>query len=124
MAHRRLVWVECEGGWCRLKDVMLEGMGRDYGVYVIWRRGVRPRGAMRVLYVGQGNIRRRIRQHRHNIRVYPRGREADLRVTWALVESEDERSGIERYLANELRPRFGKYWPRVEPVAVNLPQLA
>ena len=27
MAHRRLVWVECEGGWCRLKDVMLEGIG-------------------------------------------------------------------------------------------------
>ena len=110
MAHRRLVWVQCEGDWCRLKDVMLEGMGRDYGVYVIWRRGTASR-RRRVLYVGQGNIRRRIRQHRHNVGAYPRGREGDLRVTWALVEFEDERSGIERYLANELKPGLGSTGP-------------
>ncbi len=78
---------------------------------------------MRVLYVGQGNIRRRIRQHRHNIRAYPIERQDDLRVTRALVESEDERSGIERYMADELRPRFGSKWPKVEPVPVNLPLL-
>ena len=78
----------------------------------------------RVFYVGQGNIRRRIRDHRHHIQAHPRGREGDLRVTWALVESEDERSGIERYLANELEPRFGKHWPAVEPIPVNLPELA
>ena len=105
-----------------MKDVFLDGMNRDYGVYIIWRRGV-PSWPMRVLYVGQGNIRRRIRQHRHNIRAYLRGREGDLRVTWALVESEDERSGIERYLADELKPRFGCNWPRVEPILVNLPSL-
>ena len=67
--------VQCVGGWCRLKDVFLEGMRRGYGVYVIWRRGV-PSRRMRVLYVGQGNIRRRIRQHRHNIRAYSRGERA------------------------------------------------
>ena len=105
-----------------MKDVFLEGMGRDYGVYVIWRWGTTSR-RMRVLYVGQGNIRRRIRQHRHNIRAHPMGREGDLRVTWALVKSEDARSGIERYLANELKPRFGKHWPAVEPIAVDLPGL-
>ena len=120
MGRRELAWVVCEGGWCRLKDVFLEGMRDHYGVYVIWRRGV-PSRPMRVFYVGQGNIRRRIRQHRHNIRAYPRGREGDLRVTWALVESREERSGIERYLADELKPRFGKQWPRVELIGVNLP---
>ena len=120
MAHRRLVWIRCEGGWCRLKDVMLEGMGRDYGVYVIWRRTT-PSRRQRVLYVGQGNIRRRIRQHRHNIWAYPMGREGDLRVTWALVESGDERSGIGRYLADQLQSRLGHHWPKVEPIPVNLP---
>ena len=87
-----------------MKDVFLEGMGRDYGVYVIWRRGTASR-RQRVLYVGQGNIRRRIRQHRHNIRAYPMGREGDLRVTWVLVESRDERSGIERYLGGVVKVR-------------------
>ena len=120
---RIVEWVSCVGGWCRLKDLFLDGMRTHYGVYIIWRRGV-PSRRMRVLYVGQGNIRRWIRQHRHNIRAYPKGREGDLRVTWALVESESERSGIERYLADELKPRFGKKWPRVEPVPVNLPQMA
>ena len=119
---RSVEWVSCTGGWCRLKDVFLTGMAKHYGVYIIWRRGV-PSRRMRVLYVGQGNIRRRIRQHRHNIRAYPRGREGDLRVTWALVESEDGRSGIERYLANQLKPRFGKHWPVVEPIPVNMPLL-
>ena len=120
---RNVEWVICIGGWCRLKDVFLTGMAKHYGVYIIWRKGV-PSRRMRVLYVGQGNIRRRIRQHGHNIRAYPRGREGDLRVIWALAESEDERSGIERYLADELRPRFGSKWPRVEPILVNLPELA
>ena len=123
MGREELLWVRCEGGWCRLKDVMLEGMRWDYGVYIVWRRRV-PSRPMRIFYVDQGNIRRRIHQHRHNIRAHPKGREGDLRVTWALVESRDERSGIERYLANELKPRFGKHWPKVEPVPVNLPELA
>ena len=39
----------------------------------------------------QRNMRCQIRQHRHNIRVYLRGREGDLRVRWALVESEARR---------------------------------
>ncbi len=119
---RTVEWVSCIGDWCRLKDVFLEGMAKHYGVYIIWRRGV-PSRRMRVLYVGQGNIRRRIRQHRHNIRAHPRGREGDLRVAWALVEDPAERSGVERYLADELRPRFGSQWPRVGPVRVNLPEL-
>ena len=33
-----------------------------------------------------------------------------------------ERSGIKRYLVDELKPRFGKHWPKVEPVPVNLPE--
>ena len=119
---RTVEWVSCEGGWCRLKDVFLEGMVKDYGVYIIWRRGV-PSRRMRVLYVGKGNIRRRIRQHRHNIRAYPWGREGDLRVTWVLVGSKYDRSGVERFLADELKPRFGSKWPKVEPIPVNLPEL-
>ncbi len=39
------------------------------------------------------------------------------------VESGDERSGIERYLADELKPRFGSKWPQVEPIPVKLPEL-
>ena len=73
--------------------------------------------------MGQRIIRRRINQHRHNIRAYPKGREGDLRVTWALAESKDERDGIERYLADELKPRFGEKWPKVDPVSVNLPAM-
>ena len=45
-------------------------------------------------------------------------------MIWALVESEDEQSGIERNLANELKPRFRKHWPAVEPIPVNLPLLS
>ena len=58
-----------------MKDVFLEGMGGITVSYVIWRRGTASR-RQRVLYVGQGNIRRRIRQHRPTFRAYPMGREA------------------------------------------------
>lgn len=52
----------------------------------------------------------------------PGHRGSDLRVSWAPVESERDRRGIERYLADQLRPSMGYHWPKVEPIPVNLPE--
>ena len=40
-------------------------------------------------------------------------------VTWAIVPA-NQMDGIERYLADTLRPTVGKQYPAVLPIPVNL----
>ena len=88
MRPRELEWTCCNGGWCRLKDVFLTGMARHYGVYIIWRKGV-PSRRIRVLYVGQGKHQATNPSVPAQHPGIPKGREGDLRVTWALVKHGD-----------------------------------
>ena len=77
----------------------------------------------RVVYVGQRFIENRIRQHRRKcskvLRTVP---DRNLRVTWARVDSQEDRNCIESFLAEYLHPVVGDRWPGAYPIQVNLPE--
>ena len=113
-----LRWIKCQGdGWCKLNAVNLQHEHFDNagGVYMIWHGGKKPA----VVYVGQGNIRDRLRFHRNNQKVQNYAN-IDLFVTWALVGSA-RRSGVEAYLAAQWRPLAGQDHPDGTPIEVNSP---
>ena len=118
LAVHRLLWNKCDGNvWCSLfrVDLTHSHFDKREGVYVVWHGGPNPR----TVYVGKGNIRDRLGQHRldERIRQYaPLG----LFTTWAYVDP-SRRSGAERYLSNRLGPLVGENWPIEQPVPVNLP---
>ncbi len=59
----QLNWTKCQGDvWCKLNSVNLghEHFNNRHGVYMIWHGGSSPA----VVYVGQGNIKDRIIEHR------------------------------------------------------------
>ena len=79
----QLQWTKCQGEiWCKLNTVNLSHahFNDKDGVYIIWHGG--PNAA--TVYVGQGNIRDRLTQHRNNslIQQYDK---LGLYVTWASV---------------------------------------
>ena len=81
------------------------------GVYVIWQ------GNGSVIRVGQGKIKDRLAEHRANPAIT---KYDNLYVTWAPVYAQ-YRDGIERHLANVLKPLVGDAFPNANPIAVNLP---
>lgn len=110
-----------DGKWCRFASASFSALEGVLGVYIIWRPATRMRGRQ-IIYVGQGNIRNRIFQHRSGpSRLIGPAREY-WRVTWIEVRSARERDGIERYLADSIEPAVGKSWPKVPPVPVSLPR--
>ena len=86
------------------------------GVYVIWHGGSKPKA----VYVGQGTIKSRLTAHRANATIVSYSRYAPLYVTWAVVPA-SQMDGIERYLADTLRPLVGDAHPNALPIAVNIP---
>lgn len=110
----QLAWQKCAGDvWGKLLSVDLSHSHFDNmeGVYIIWQSN----GP--VIRVGQGNIRERLSRHRVDpkITAHP-----SLHVTWAPVNIL-YRNGIERYLANTLRPVIGDAFPNVFPTPVSFP---
>jgi len=81
------------------------------GVYIIWQSN----GP--VIRIGQGIIRNRIAEHRENRAITKYN---NLYVTWAKVPIQ-YRDGIERYLADTLKPLVGDAFPGVDPIKVNIP---
>jgi hypothetical protein len=92
---------------------------RTYGVYVIWHGGQTPR----VVYVGQGDICSRLTAHRNDPAITAYTASGPLFVTWAAV-SAAEQDGVERFLADQLRPLVGDRHPFAVPIPVNLPWAA
>jgi hypothetical protein len=118
MYTQTLNWNKCEGdAWCPFLTVNLQHphFQNLEGVYIIWHGGPNPA----TVYVGQGNIAERLRCHRTepNILQYS---SLGLFVTWASV-SAPSRDGIERYLADTLKPKEGVLHPYSAPIGVNLP---
>jgi hypothetical protein len=119
-----LAWTTCgeDGHWC---DFLLLDLAGDAvskgGAYVIWSEDAD--GSRKTpIYVGEGKpVADCIGRHRSE-RVITRhgGNGRVLRVTWAKV-GKDERGGVERYLADTLRPLEGDRWSDDSPIAVNLP---
>ena len=82
---------------------------------MIWYGGQSPW----TVYVGQGVIADRLRQHRQEqeiLRFSPLG----LFVTWAQVDR-GYRDGVERFLADALQPKVVQRSPNAPPESVNLP---
>ena len=113
----QLSWVKCVGNvWCALNNLDL-GTVSGEGVYVIW---VARHDGTSPVYVGQGSIRDRLEFHRTNREVQQFGVHGTLYVTWAAV-SPLYQDGVEKHLADQLRPLVGERHPDVLPIAVNLP---
>ena len=113
-------WVKCKPDrWCNLLDLNLESVDEDAaGVYVIWSTG----NNNQVVYVGQGNIRQRLAAHSidDDILDYMQT-DGKLLVTWAELH-DDDRDGVERYLADRFSPVVGDRHPDADPISVNLPK--
>ncbi len=110
----QLFWQKCQGNiWGHFLDVDLSSAHFDSmeGIYIIWQ------GDGPIIRLGQGVIKDRISGHRADrvITAYN-----NLYVTWAPALAEN-RDGIERYLANVLRPKVGDVFPNAVPIEVNLP---
>lgn len=109
-----LDWGRCQSGLCNfqllnLTDPYFEGLK---GVYIIWRSVDK-----RVVRVGQGIIKDRLRFHRSDPAIL---KHQPDKVTWAYVPQE-KRNGVERYLAETLSPLVGDVFPNVYPIQVNIP---
>jgi len=109
-----LIWQQCSGNeWGTLLGVDLNHVhfNNMEGVYIIWQ------GNGPVIRVGQGNIKDRLYHHRNDPKIT---QHQSLYVTWAPVQSL-YRDGVERYLANTLRPIVGDVFPNAIPKPVSLP---
>ncbi len=122
MTETTVSWARSvKGRWYSFEWANLRRLGLQQGVYILWYPESDRQG-FQVAYVGQGVIKNRIHHHRGNwsrIRdlIIPRY----LRLTWAIVPCRKCRDGIERFLAEVLRPKVGEVWPQALPIKVNLP---
>ena len=119
----QLNWVRGQDDtWYKLDSVDLahEYFNNMQGVYIIWVGGEEPQV---VVYVGQGNIKERLTEHRKNPEIFLYGDilGTDLYVTWATVARQD-RDAIEAYLADKWDPKVGERHPQTIPhLEVNSP---
>jgi|SRR5580658_1030480 hypothetical protein len=118
MGALTLSWLKCGSDfhWCSLQYIDL-GTVKESGIYVIWHEG----NPSRVVYVGQGDpISARLASHQKDARIQAHAKSGILRVTWATVPAY-QRDGVERYLADQLRPLVGDVHPVANPISVNSP---
>jgi len=116
----QLHWVKStRDGWLPLNTFNLDGVRTAFGVYIIWHSGNSPW----TVRVGQGDITDRLGCHRDDNEVQAYKDRGDLYVTWAAVP-EVQADGVERYLADELKPHVGTRWPNVTAIPVNIPWAA
>ena len=114
----QLTWNRCEGDkWCPFLTLNLAHphfTGFE-GVYIIWHGGQQPA----TVYVGQGSVAERLQAHRTNPQILAFG-PFGLFVTWARVDK-GSRDGVERFLADRLKPKVGSQHPSSVAVPVNFP---
>ena len=118
---QQVEWGKCEAlgspGWCAL-DYVDENLITGEGVYLIWVSNG-------CVYVGQGKIADRIREHRDpntetGKKIAQYRQYGTLGVTWALV-NESIRDGVESFLIQAFRPAINVQTPTADPIRVNLP---
>ncbi len=113
-----LNWQTCgqDGHWCSLLTLDLDSMAVERGVYIIWHAG----NPGRVIWIGQGYIGNRLREHRQDPAILEYADHGPLRVTWAAVPA-SQIDGVERYLADYWKPLIADRHPNMAPVEVNSP---
>jgi spore maturation protein SpmA len=85
------------------------------GVYIIWHGG----SSARTVRIGQGDIADRLSAHRKDPEILAHS-SLGLFATWAAVGRAD-RDGVEKYLADTLKPIVAERFPEVPSIPVNLP---
>ena len=117
-----LTWARCGEHWCSFDRLKLDALEGEVGVYAIWHDGSTnpPYNQAAWVRIGEGDIAERIREHRLDANITAYSVYGDLRVTWAIIGRRQTRRGVERFLADRLRPIVGEY-PDVAPIEVNLP---
>lgn len=113
-----LNWIKNnDGKWFSLINLNLnhEYFNNLEGVYVIWHGGT----GHNIVRVGQGVIKDRLTTHKDDPAILYFGG-AGLFVTWAEVGL-NIRDGVERFLAERLKPKVGLKFPEALPIMVNLP---
>lgn len=114
-----VTWVKStQAEWLALNTFDINSCITNPGVYVIWHGGSSPW----TVRVGQGDVRDRLCCHRDDAEVQAYSADG-LYVTWAAVPA-SQVDGIERYLAEALKPKVGSRWPNVASIPVNLPWAA
>lgn len=116
---KQVNWGDCKGDvWCSFANLNLGDQFFDdkVGVYIIWHGGPNSK----VVKVGQGNIRERVKDHRKDpdILAYEN---LSLYVTWTCDITGQELDGVENYLGNKLNPLVAERFPEAIPISVNLP---
>ena len=114
----QLNWVKCGSRserFCPLETVILDDVDTK-GVYIIWHNT-----SAKVIYVGQGDIKDRLKAHRRDPSILAHRGEGLLLVTWASIPDENERLGVESYLSRLYTPLATSVVPAAPSIAVNLP---
>lgn len=111
-------WYKYQDNWCPLEGMNFSKVMTS-GVYVIWYAG----NPGRYVRVGSGRICDRLSVHKNDAEILSYARAGKLYVTWAAVPGQWEH-GVERFLADTLKPLVGDRFPVVAPVPVNLPHAA
>ena len=88
------------------------------GIYIIWYSLPSPV----TIYVGQGQIKNRIKAHRADPDIQKYAANHNLFISWAEVTCKDLRNEIEGFLAGFLKPLVGYRHPNGYLQAVNLPE--
>lgn len=102
--------------YCPLMELNLDYIQNTKGVYAIWQISPVPR----TIRLGQGYIGQRLATHRKDKAVMAYHTSGVYYASW-IIPPAAFLDGIERYLAEKLRPLVGDAFPDVAPIAVNLP---
>lgn len=115
----QLNWIKCGARsnerFCPLETVVLDNVD-TMGVYIIWHNL-----SSKVIYVGQGNVKERLTEHRGDTNILSHRGNGLLLVTWASVPDEADRLGIERYLSGRYTPLLGQHYGTTPAIPVNPP---
>lgn len=99
-----------------LNALDLSNVQNTKGIYVIWQTTPFPR----TIRLGQGYIGQRLANHRLDNVVMAYQAQGTYYASW-ITPPAGYLDGIERYLANTLRPLVGDAFPDAVPIEVNLP---
>ncbi len=115
----RLLWAKSiDNKWLNLSNLDLTNLHAT-GVYMIWHGGENPR----IVRIGQGNIAARLAAHRLNHQIMRYVESGPMMVTWAEIEDQAMRDGIEAFLSKQFTPLIKDKVPEVRPIQASSPFL-
>lgn len=116
---QRLLWAKSiDNKWLNLSNLDLTNLHAT-GVYIIWHGGENPR----IVRLGQGNIAARLAAHRLNHQIMRYVESGPMMVTWAEIDDQAQRDGIEAYLVKQFTPLIKDKVPEVRPIQASSPFL-